>query len=234
MADMSLSHRDVSGSADVDRAGGLTAASPPATRLRVDRWRDPRLWLGVVLVLASVLAGAALFASADDTVPVWAVDTDLRAGMPITAGDVHVERVHFADASAVDGYLPASEQLPVGAVLTRDVSGGELVAVTAVRAAGVPLDQLPLGVAAAGLPAGLGAGDTVDVWAVPSSEGGANVKAAPRRVLDDVVVAAVGDRAAGGLDSAREILISLPDQTDVAGVLSGLRDAEVVLVRVGG
>ena len=35
-------------------------------------WRDPRLWIGVVLVAASVVAGARLLAAADDTVQVWA------------------------------------------------------------------------------------------------------------------------------------------------------------------
>ena len=38
-------------------------------------WRDPRLWVGVVLVTGSVVAGARLLAAADDMAPVWAASS---------------------------------------------------------------------------------------------------------------------------------------------------------------
>jgi hypothetical protein len=192
------------------------------------------LWLGVVLVLASVLAGAALFSSADDTVAVWAVDSDLRAGMPLTSEDLHVVRVHFADAGSADSYLLSSHTLPGDATVTRDLAAGELLAVGAVRGSAPQPDQLPLAVAAAGQPAGLSVGDTVDVWSVPSTGAGGPDHGGSRQVLDDVVVTALGERAPGGLDSAREVLVALPSDADVADVLDGLRGADVVLVRVGG
>lgn len=56
---------------------------PPATRVGRSGWRDPRLWIGVVLVTVSVVAGARLLAAADDTVTVWAVVDDLGAGSAI-------------------------------------------------------------------------------------------------------------------------------------------------------
>ena len=55
-------------------SGGLPTASDVPAALRGQRpaWRDPRLWIGIVLVAASVVVGARVLAAADDTVQVWA------------------------------------------------------------------------------------------------------------------------------------------------------------------
>lgn len=236
-ADVPLSHRDASQAPDVDRAGELPVGSPPAQRLRVQRWRDPRLWLGVLLVVVSVLAGAALFTSADDTVPVWAADSDVSAGMPLTSDEVHSVRVHFGDGTSAAAYLPADEPIPGGIVAGRDIAAGELIVAAAVDDASASPDRLPLLVTPAGLPAGLVVGDRVDVWAVPAQDSagtGSAGSAKARQVLDDVTVSSLGAEASGGLGSSREVLVALPAQTDVAAVLDGLSGADVVLVLVGG
>ena len=48
-------------------------ASPPG-------WRDPRLWIGVAIVAASVVVGALVLGTSDDTVAVWAAADTLGAG----------------------------------------------------------------------------------------------------------------------------------------------------------
>jgi hypothetical protein len=235
MTDVSLSHRDVTRPGhgpDVDGSGDLTA-SPPAQRLQRHRWRDPRLWLGVVLVLVSVLAGAALFSRADDTVPVWAADDDIQAGTPLTSDNVHSTRIHFSDSSDASRYLSASDPLPAGAIAVRDVSAGELVAVSAISTSSGAPDRLPLAVGSAGLPAGLEVGDTVDVWAVPGDDTTGAGSQESVQVLDGVTVTSLGAEAAGGLDSTREVLVALPAHTDVGDALDALSGSDVVLVLVG-
>ena len=56
---------------------------PAATRTRSPGWRDPRLWVGVVLVTGSVVAGARILAGADDMTSVWAASGDLAAGQTL-------------------------------------------------------------------------------------------------------------------------------------------------------
>ncbi len=234
MSFMSLSHRDVSRPSNADRPGERAGVSPPAQRVQVQRWRDPRLWLGVVLVVASVAAGAALFAGGRDRVTVWSTTADLRAGMEITRADLRAERVDFADPSTADRYWSAAQTPPPGAILTRDVAVGELLPVDAVRESGGQPDQLPLAVGPGGIPSGLRVGATVDVWAVPSSSAGAPAHRVSRRVLQGVTVTALDGSSAAGLDSQRQVLVALPGGALVGAVLDGLRDADVVLVRVGG
>ena len=69
---------------------------PPATRSTNPGWRDPRLWVGVVLVTGSVVAGARIMAGADDTTAVWAASGDLVAGQTLTTEDLTATRVRFA------------------------------------------------------------------------------------------------------------------------------------------
>ena len=230
MSAVSLSQRgSVRHVADADLDG--VPASPPANRPRRSRWRDPRLWVGALLVLASVVVGARVLAAADDTVGVWALERELSAGMPLGRSDVHATRVHFADGADQSRYWLASEPLPVDAHLARDVGAGELLARAAVSTdqAAVPR-QLPLGVTAAGLPPQLVPGDHVEVWAVPKPE----EKGAPEQVLADVAVQSVGEASITGVGGDRQVVVALPDDADTAAILDSLNGATVVLVRISG
>ncbi len=187
----------------------------------------------MVLVVASVATGAVLFAGGRDRVTVWSTTADLRAGMEVTRADLRAERVDFAEPSTADHYWSAAQPPPPHAILTRDVAAGELLTVDAVRESGGQPDQLPLAVGPGGIPSGLRVGAMVDVWAVPSSAAGATPHHGSRRVLEGVAVTALSSSSAAGLDSQRQVLVALPGGTLVGAVLDGLRDADVVLVRVG-
>src|SRR5687768_11311810 len=54
--------------------------APQAVRATRPGWRDPRLWVGILIVAVSVVAGARLLAAADDTVTVWTAVRDMGAG----------------------------------------------------------------------------------------------------------------------------------------------------------
>src|SRR6185436_1849467 len=58
--------------------------TPAARRAAAPGWRDPRLWIGVAIVAASVLVGALVLGSSDDTVPVWAAGDEMGAGHVLT------------------------------------------------------------------------------------------------------------------------------------------------------
>lgn len=209
----------------------LRPASPPARRPRRSRWRDPRLWLGVLLVVGAMLAGAKVFAAADDSVGVWQAQTDLPQGAAISSADLKVARVHFDHPADVATYLTADTAVPVGTRLARDVSAGELLARTALTSRVQAAQQLPLSVAAAGMLPDLHPGDRVNVWAVPSSD---QARASSAEVLHEVSVLSIGPVSAAGLTSDRQVVVALPARTRVAGVLDALADADVVLIRVAG
>ncbi len=199
----------------------------------MSRWADPRLWVGVLLVLVSLLVGAKVLAAADDSVAVVRVERSLIGGSAITTGDIGVTRVHFEDASDAQQYVSAVSSLPLGARLTRDVAAGELLSVSAVTTdGGVAPQQLPLGVPEAGVPIGLSPGNRVDVWAVPTPD--PTLRRSPVSVLRDVTVTAVTGAGPGGLGADRQVLVALPDGADVGRALGLLTSMSVVLIQRDG
>ncbi|MGQ7295066.1 SAF domain-containing protein [Quadrisphaera sp. KR29] len=148
------------------RPTALVPAPPPASRLRAPSWREPRLVVGLLLVLASVLAGARVVSAADATVPVWVAARTLVPGQEITTSDLRAVRVHLDGGEA--GYLSAAQQPPAGAVALREVTSGDLLPRSAVGSA-TELTTRPVGLPVTGpVPSGLVAGALVDVWVTPA------------------------------------------------------------------
>src|SRR3954468_7987606 len=81
---------------------------PAARRASPPGWRDPRLWVGLAIVPASIVAGGLVLGTSDQTVPVWAAADTLGAGHVLTADDLAVRRVRFADTDATTIYLRAA------------------------------------------------------------------------------------------------------------------------------
>ena len=90
--------------------------TPTARRSSAPGWRDPRLWIGVALVAASVLAGAIVLGTSDDTVAVWAATDTMGPGHALTADDLTVRQVGFPDLIEVDddilGFISSSFNAP--------------------------------------------------------------------------------------------------------------------------
>jgi hypothetical protein len=140
---------------------------PPALRGHRSAWRDPRLWIGVVLVAASVVVGARVLAAADDTVQVWAAATDLGAGQRVEADDLVAKRVRFGDDEALAAYFTVDDELPADLELTRSITAGELLPRGAVgTSSATGLVEVPIAVEPELVPPSVAPGDVVDVYVV--------------------------------------------------------------------
>jgi Flp pilus assembly protein CpaB len=204
---------------------------PAAVRASRPGWRDPRILLGVALMAVSVLAGAWLGRTADDTVPVLVAAHDLPVGVPLDASDVTIRRVHLSGHVA-DLYLRA---LGPRRTLAVPVRSGELVPRSALAgpAAGARV-EVPLSVAADDLPATVVRGSVVDVWAVPDADRQPGARA--RLVLEGVTVLALGERS-GALapQPTRQVIVTVPaaDTDELATALGRTTAGRLVLVRRG-
>ncbi len=211
---------------------------PPATRATTPGWRDPRLWVGVVLVTGSVVAGARLLAGADDMTPVWAASSDLAAGQTLTADDLEATRVRFDDAADHDRYLGVDDELPAALTLTRPLSAGELVPAAALgEQAADDTVSLSIAVAPEHVPTDVVRGSRVDVWVVADRtvaqrRGGA----AAELVLGDVAVLdapVVSDAFASA--TSRQLVLAVPeaDEEQLGEVLAAVGDDRVRVVGRG-
>jgi hypothetical protein len=215
----------------------VTTSSPPARRFTRPGWRDPRLAVGVLLLCGSVLLGARVLATADDTVAVWGTRTSLVQGQEVSADDLVPIQVRFADPDAADRYVGAADTLPDGASLSRDVGAGELLPREAlVQTAEDELVEVPLSVEVAGIPSSVEIGSHVDVWVAPAGGVRAAGSAGAVQVLGDVPVLADGSAAssaAGFAGEQRPVVVGVPPdaQGDLSRVLARLSTGTVVLVR---
>jgi len=90
-------------------------------------WFDPRLVLGAVLVLGSILLGARVVAGAEHRYQMVAVSRDLQAGSVLMAHDVRIVRVQLPDR----GVYLSDPVTVIGKMLNRPVSRDELLPATA-------------------------------------------------------------------------------------------------------
>lgn len=214
------------------RSSGTTGAGPaPSPRLRQQPWSDPRLVLGVVLVLGATVLGAALAAAGDDTRTYWALGRDVAAGDPVQRDDL-VESRALVDGEAAASLLRTDQEFPAGLEnlrWSRAARAGALVDRGLLAEEGtVGATELPLSVALGAAPDDLRGGERVDVWVGPSPED-ADAAEDAALVLSDVPVVDSGSvRGAGG---ARTVLVDVAGLELDGDVVAALTSRHVTIVR---
>ncbi|KAB7741846.1 hypothetical protein GA707_16660 [Nostocoides sp. F2B08] len=195
----------------LDRARTERAPTDRAARIQPPSWRDSRLLVGVLLVLASIALGSYLVARADDSVPMYAAAGPLTPGQSLD--ESAVVRVDVRLADGVAGYLPADEPLPAEGVVLREVRSGELVPLSAVGTTDdAALSQVTIAVDATSA-AALTSGTVVDVFVnLPVAGSVRDEYAGPERLLERVTVAAVdtSGRGLGGSGAGTAVRIMVP------------------------
>jgi len=202
--------------------------SPAARRLRPPSWLDLRLVVGVLLVLVAVLVGARVVAGADKSTRIWGIARDVASGTTLKAGDLRAVRVRLYDDAG--RYLSAATS-PVGHVVNRDLRTGDLLPSSALGAAssgvlvGLPVDP-------ANLPAGLGRGDRIAIYA---SDPKASKAIPPVPVLSELVVQSIsgGQTGAlsGGSNSKLQVLVEVHTAVDAKDLVGATANATIIVVK---
>lgn len=187
-------------------------------------WRDPRLTIGVLLVVASMAGVGALVASVDESTPLYVAREALLPGDRVGAGDLEVIGVRLGPAR--ERYLAAGELPTGGVVVTRAVPAGELVPASAVgSAAGASLAPVVVDVrgelSRAVVPAA-----AVDVWA--TREASAGTWAAPAVIAAQAIVVRIVERSSltgSGAGTSVELLVP---RSRLASVLEAQANGDAV------
>ncbi|MHA7269937.1 CpaB family protein [Arthrobacter sp. HLT1-20] len=183
-------------------------AQGQAARLSKPSWKDPRLLIGILLVLASVAGVVALVGNAGKTVPVYAAKDALVVGQKITPESFSIVQVQLGDVGGK--YLNPAMVLGENSVAVRMVPKGELVALSSIGRTDA-LDRKPAPVTITEpLPKEVVVGSHVDVWvALPDERNGFQ---APVLMLPGAEVAAL-NVSAGSLGSGKymQIMVLVSD-----------------------
>ena len=202
----------------------MTAASDPARSPRRAFWGDARFFLGVLLVIASVVGVWLVVTSARQTVPVYAAAHTIVPGEAIGEGDLKVVDVALGTLSGT--YLAAGD-LGDAVIATRTIEAGELVPEASVGDADSARTTSVVVRSAVDVPASVEAGTVVEVWAAPLLEQGAYDE--PRVLVADATVVSVtrDDSMIGGGAAALELVIP---RADVAATLAAMADESALSI----
>jgi hypothetical protein len=140
-------------------------------RLKKPSWKDPRLVVGILLVLASTAGVVSLLGAADQTTEAYAAREAIAVGERLTADKLHRVKVRLGDLE--QRYLTPESGLPEGAVAVQRIGQDQLVPRDSLGELDV-LDRKPVAVTVdEALPAQAVAGSRVDVWvALPDTRNG--------------------------------------------------------------
>lgn len=205
--------------------------TPPAAlspRLQRPTWRDPRLLVGILLVLVSVFAVVGIVRAGDRTQAYLAAAHDIRVGETVKPEDLRTVDVSLADAG--EGYLPRDAQLAEGAVATQPIFSGQLIPRSSIGAAD-SLHRKPMSLT---LPrdqtGGLEVGQSVDVWVTDQAQAGQDTPDPARAVTGSEIARITrDDTAIGGSDQVTvQVLVEEEDLPSL--IRASASDARVTLV----
>lgn len=214
-------------------------AAPTAVRTSPPGWRDPRLWIGVAIVAASVLVGVRVLASADDSVAVWAVADDVGTGDRLGDGDLVTTRVRFTDDDDLARYFTVDDTLPDDLRVVRGLGAGELLPRAAIGGDDDEgLVEISLAVAPLLVPPAVGPGSVVDVYVADAGDTPGRRTTEPAEPADpalagvSVVDAPFPDEALGSTGDRQLVLAVTAEQAPVFyALLDSLADPVVSVAR---
>lgn len=196
------------------------------SRFRRPKWRDPRLGVGILLIAASVVLGAWVFAQADKTQPFYIAVEPIPVGTPITGAPMEVRSVQLMDSAS--HYLSSEvlEKLElVEPVFTSAVQPGEFIPLSVLGEA-TDLLLRPLSVTVTH-PNQVEVGDVVDLWVKEEEITG-------RESTDPVLIARAlhvtgieTDESIFAASSGRVVHV-LVAETDLESVLGALGSRSII------
>lgn len=145
-------------------------AGMEGARLRKPSWKDPRLLIGIMLVLASIAGVIAIVRSAETRATVYAARDDIGVGQSIKAEDLVAVEVQLGDAQS--RYLVDAQSI-ADRVAVQRIAKGNLVPLSSLGS----MDRLgrrPVSISLTEvLPTSVVEGARVDIWvALPDGRNG--------------------------------------------------------------
>lgn len=204
-----------------------------ARRVDIPTWINARTVLGLLLFVGAVLAGQRMIAASDQTVAVWVAARSLGPDGAVTQEDLTLAQVRLPP-ELLSQYVLASRSLE-GAVLTRPVRAGELIAADwisegpealAGRSMTIPMtSEHSMG-------SSVRTGDRIDVLATFDAEGERARTVLIGRGLEVIQVVSTGGLVVGE-ESIAGITVALTPE-EAARLAFAIRTAQIDIARVLG
>lgn len=186
--------------------------------------QDPRLWLGILFILAAMIIGQIVISSASARVSAVTLNSNIAQGSLIRENDVTSVQVSVPN---VENLMSVPSDV-VGKVATTDLFAGDLISVHSISN-GFASDarNVSVPIRAGHLPQ-VSPGEKVDIWMTPSLDGVA-LPGPASLIIPNAVIAAAPEFIDAGMDTSVTVLIS---QEQVQVLVQAMRDGVIDLVAI--
>lgn len=205
----------------------VSESTATAARLRRPSWKDPRLLMGILLVLVSVAGVVFLINGADRTTEVYAARDGIAVGEELTPENVVRVRVRLGETE--QHYIPVESGLPEGVVAVQRIGKDQLVPRANLGAVD-DLDRKPVAISIEEtLPSQAVAGARVDVWvAQPDAKNGFSE---PKLLLPGAEIAEVAEGSSALGSTKTTVLMVLAEDGQMPALLGAqANDAKISVV----
>ncbi|MDQ4215434.1 SAF domain-containing protein [Microbacterium capsulatum] len=180
-------------------------------------WTDLRFFIGLGLIVVSVVGVWLVVGAAKQTTPALQAVRTIVPGEPLTSADVRV--VDVALGAVGPGYLTPATLEP-GLIATRTITEGELVPAAAASDADAGRTTSVVVQSTVRVPAAVAKGAVVEVWAAAPAGQGKGFEE-PRILLSEATVAWV-ERDSGPLSAKSTTLELVVERARVGEVLGAI------------
>jgi len=218
----------------------FTAANHEKSKAKIEsrslqsrrRWNfDFRLFVGVTLIVASLISAYVISKSTSKMITVWSATTDLAPGEMIEESDVAITRVALVNKA--EFYLDGASPI-IGSFVLRPIRASELVPAFALSEIPISnLHKVPISLPSLRIPHSVSNGSIVDVYGVlrssTASLGQAPNQNPTKKLLTGVSVDAM-NMDANKLGGETGLTLLVPT-SEVYGFISSFSDYEFILVK---
>lgn len=200
-----------------------SAQSKPVAKAN-RKTQDPRLWLGILFMIAAMIVGQLVVSGASARVPAVVINSNIAQGALIR--DTDVSSVQVSVPSIENLFSVPSEV--IGKVASRDLFAGDLISAHSIST-GFAADarNVSVPIRAGHLPQ-VNPGEKVDIWMTPSVDGVA-LPGPASLIIPSAVIAAAPEFIDAGMDTSVTVLIS---QDQVQVLVQAMRDGVIDLVAI--
>lgn len=200
-----------------------SAQSKPVAKAN-RKTQDPRLWLGILFMIAAMIVGQLVVSGASARVPAVTINSNIAQGALIRDTDVSSVQV---SVPSIENLISVPSEV-IGKVASRDLFAGDLISAHSIST-GFAADarNVSVPIRAGHLPQ-VNPGEKVDIWMTPSVDGVA-LPGPASLIIPSAVIAAAPEFIDAGMDTSVTVLIS---QDQVQVLVQAMRDGVIDLVAI--
>lgn len=198
-----------------------SAPSVIAERMHKPGWKDPKLLMGLLLIVISLVAVVGVINATNKTQTYYVANRDISVGDSVEPSDLKVVEVRLGEADGL--YLAASEELNQSIHAKQHIQKGELISANALqepdeqgrRQVAIVLDST--------VASSFSAGDYADIWVSHQEENGTSYSA-PIQVMQAAEISQINTEDSMIGSTGKTAVQILVTNTALAEVLDAINN----------